>query len=181
MSLKRWITLWALLISAGLGARCYADTLTFTATMTGSQETPPNASTATGSAFVTLNGNLLTVHETFSGLIGGPANAAHIHCCALPGASAPVVVPFPAFPPATSGTFDQTFDLSTFAFSGGLNETTFLAGLTSGLAYVNIHNAVFPSGEIRGQLVPTPEPASIVLLITGAVGLAGAARRRIRA
>jgi hypothetical protein len=130
---------------------------------------------------VTLNGNLLTVHETFSGLIGGPANAAHIHCCALPGVSAAVVVPFAAFPPATSGTFDQTFDLSTFAFGGGLNETTFLAGLTSGLAYVNIHNAVFPGGEIRGQLIPTPEPAGIVLLVTGAVGLANAARRRMRA
>jgi hypothetical protein len=180
MSLKRWFVLIVLLITGGLGAKCYAATLTFTATMTGAEETPPNGSTGTGFATVTLNGDLLTVQESFTGLTGGPASAAHIHCCTPPGVAAPVVIPFPTFPAATSGIFTQTFDLSTFTFGGGLNETTFLAGLTGGLAYVNIHNATFPGGEIRGQLLPTPEPASLMLLATGAMGLAGAVRRRVR-
>jgi hypothetical protein len=179
MSLKRCIPLAAVMLLVGFTPRTFAAIITFTATMTGSQEVPPNASTATGFATVVLNGDTLTVNESFSGLIGGPATAAHIHCCAVPGVSAPVVVPFSAFPPATSGTFSQTFDLATFSFGGGLTEATFLTGLESGLAYVNIHNAAFPAGEIRGQLIATPEPATLLLLGTGVLGLVATARRRL--
>jgi len=173
----------ALLLALSAGATstfCAADTRTFTATMTGPQETPPNASTASGFATVTLNGNLLTVNESFSGL-SGIATGAHIHCCALPGVSAPIAVPFPMppFPISTSGTFLDTFDLSTFSFTGGFTEATFIAGLESGLAYVNIHDALYPGGEIRGQLIgATPEPGSLALLATGALGAAGVIRRR---
>ena len=161
---------------------CVAAPLIFTATMSGSQETPPNTSTGSGFATVTLNGNLLTVNESFSGL-SAAATGAHIHCCAAPGASASIVVPFPfpPFPAATSGTFSDTFDLSTFSFSGGATEASFIAGLESGLAYVNIHDINFPAGEIRGQLVQvtsTPEPGTLLLLGTGIAGGAGALRRR---
>src|SRR6516162_10237750 len=91
-----------------------------TTTLLGSNETPPNASTATGNAVVALESgnNTLDVVESFVGLIGGPASAAHIHCCASPGVAAMdgvaamVAVPFPNFPAATSGTYANTFDLS---------------------------------------------------------------------
>lgn len=178
MQFRRVVVLGAFILLSGVGSRCLADVMTFNATLTGSQETPPTPSPATGSAIVTLNGNLLTVMESFSGLTA-PASAAHIHCCAPPGTAAPIVVPFPAFPPATSGTFTDTFDLSTFSFGGGLTEATFIAGLESGLAYVNIHDVNFPAGEIRGQLLATPEPGSLVLLGTGALGMAGVLRRRL--
>ena len=84
----------------------------YTATLNGATEVPPNASSATGSATLTLTGDLLAVSETFSGLTGGPAAAAHIHCCVPPGTNAPVVIPFPVFPNTTSGTYSNTFDLT---------------------------------------------------------------------
>ena len=70
-------------VSFALASSSAHATTVFSATLLGSNETPPNASTATGTALVTLSGDTLSVTETFSGLIGGTASAAHIHCCAL--------------------------------------------------------------------------------------------------
>lgn len=155
----------------------------YTATLSGASEAPPNASTATGSATLTLTGDSLAVSESFSGLIGGPATAAHIHCCTLPGTNVGVTIPFTGFPAATSGTYNNTFDLTlaavyTSAFltaNGGTAagaEAALIAGLNAGHAYVNIHDATFPGGEIRGFLsVATPEPGSMVLLGLGLAAL----------
>jgi hypothetical protein len=45
---------------------------------------------------VTLENNntTLDVDVTFSGLTGGPATAAHIHCCAPATGNGPVALPF---------------------------------------------------------------------------------------
>jgi CHRD domain/PEP-CTERM motif len=163
----------------------------YTATLNGATEVPPNASSATGSATLTLTGDLLAVSETFSGLTGGPAAAAHIHCCVPPGTNAPVVIPFPVFPNTTSGTYSNTFDLTmasvyTSAFltaSGGAAgaEATLIAALNAGHAYLNIHNAEFPGGEIEGfATAATPEPGSMLLLGFGIAALSFS-RRRFRA
>ena len=122
---------------------------TFSATMTGDQEVPPNNSTATATATVVLNLDpapaTVTVNVTFSGLSGN-ATAAHIHAPAMPGATAPPIIPLTNFPASTSGTYSNTFPITP-------EQIEMLRG---GLSYINIHDELFPGGEIRGQLMGCP-------------------------
>src|SRR5215208_15775 len=192
--MKRTLSLIGVIFSVlVLFSAAKADQLVFTTTLTGSQEVPPTGSPGIGSALVTLDTvtNLLTVNVSFAGL-GSPTVASHIHCCAGPGANAMVATTVPTFPGfplgVTTGTYLMTFDLtvaSTYnpAFitaHGGTvagAQAAFIAGLTSGLTYLNIHTSQFPGGEIRGQLQAVPEPASLLLLTTGIVAAAGTLRK----
>src|SRR4030095_11114481 len=171
-----------------------ADTLGFTGALSGLQEVPPNASTGFGSTLVTVDTvtNMLTVNVSFGGLLS-PTIASHIHCCAGPGANAIVATAVPTFPGfplgVTSGTYLMSFDLtlaSTYkhafitAHGGTVAQARadFIAGLLAGQTYLNIHTMQFPGGEIRGQIQPVPEPASLLLLSSGIIGTIGALRKR---
>jgi hypothetical protein len=170
-----------------------AQITVFTAAMHGSQVVPPSGSPATGFVTVTLDQtlNALSVVDNFAGLIGGPATAAHIHCCTPPGANAIVAVPFNGFPATTSGTYTHVFDLTDpasfnsafIAANGGTlasARAALIAGMFAGQTYTNIHDPQFPGGEISGQLVvATPEPASLVLFGSG-LALCLSAMRRVR-
>lgn len=76
----------------------------------------PNLSPGMGTALGTYDNvtNILTLNVTFSGLLS-PTIAAHFHCCAAPGVSAPVVIGFAGFPAGvTAGAYANSYDLPVF-------------------------------------------------------------------
>ena len=165
-------------------------TLVYQATMTGANEVPATVSTATGYTSVVIEDNLMKVHVDWTGLVA-PASAAHIHCCTPLGSNIGVAVGFGGFPATQSGVFEGIFDLlntgiytASFLanFGGGTAagaRDALIAGLDGGRAYSNIHNSVFPDGEIRGNLVRVvAEPAMTWLLVAGC-GIAFVMRRRL--
>jgi len=143
---------------------------TFSDSIDGLQEVPPNASPGSGTAFGTYDSSTMTlsIGTSASGLLG-PVTAAHIHGPAVPGVSAGVVFPLSGATGSTSYSSADVFVLTP------THEAAFLGGLW----YVNIHSSVFPGGEIRGQLhpVPVPEPGTMVALLLGA-GIAARRRRK---
>ena len=156
-----------------------------------------SGSPGTGFALVGIDdvANSMRVQVTFSGLLG-TTTASHIHCCTpTPGTGtvgvATQVPTFAGFPlGVTSGTYDQTFDLTltsswnpSFTSSHGGTpqgaEAALIAALGVDEAYLNIHTNLFPGGEIRAFLTAVPEPGSITLFATGWAG-AAVLRRRLR-
>ncbi len=153
-----------------------AMTFVYNVTLSGLQSVPVTPTTAFGSATVTVDDILDTVSVvmSFTGLIGGNASAAHIHCCAATSGTAPVVIPFTGFPNTASGTYSNTFT--------GVSVAN-IVGIEAGLAYINIHDAAFPAGEIRGDILavsPVPEPESAALMLAGLAMLGVFGRRRAR-
>ena len=152
-----------------------AGTITFGVTLSGLNEVPPNASPGSGFATVVVDdvANTVFVDLTFAGLTA-PASAAHIHCCNGPGVNSPVIIPLSGFPNLVSGSYSNTF-----ATTAGN-----IAGIEAFGAYLNIHSASFPGGEIRGDLtadtVVTPEPGSVALLGTGLLLILSGRRRFAR-
>src|SRR6186713_644711 len=69
--------------------------VTFKATLTGAQEVPANASTATGDATLTFNTNTKIFTLTVTHSIASPTNG-HIHKAAI-GVSGGVIFPFASF------------------------------------------------------------------------------------
>ncbi|MDG3006966.1 CHRD domain-containing protein [Paludisphaera mucosa] len=155
-----------------------------TATLTGDQQVPPNASPAVGFAALTYesaSGELAYV-ISFGGLSGDLA-AAHIHFGSA-GTTGPVILPF-VIPPGT-GTDGALVGLLTAADfiaapGGPASFADALVAIQAGETYVNLHTPNFPDGEIRGQLsefVAVPEPAGLVLLGLGGLAVGALAARR---
>ncbi len=131
------------------------------ATLTGFQETPAVATSATGNgwALVSTDGSTITYYVAYSGL-SGPAVAAHIHTGAA-GVAGGIILPLAVSTSPMVG----TLTVADFKASGAI--TTFaqaVAALQAGNTYFNIHTAANPGGEIRGQIgvvvaAPAPSPS----------------------
>jgi hypothetical protein len=136
------------LFLAGLGLAASGSTPTkLTARLAAGSETPrpTGASRASGLFTATLTGSSLAWRLTFSRLTG-KALAAHVHL-GRPGVAGPVAVPLCG--PCVSG-------------AHGTKKVTAKArsALLSGGAYVNVHTARNPGGEIRGQVAGGGRPVA---------------------
>lgn len=114
--------------------------ITFKAELSGLREVPPNASTATGNATLVFNNTTKTFSLTVTHSVVAPTDA-HIHKGAVGTSGSPVF-------PTSSTSF--TFPITNYT-SPVLTAAQEL-DLKNELYYVNIHSALFPNGEIRGQL-----------------------------
>jgi uncharacterized repeat protein (TIGR01451 family) len=119
----------------------------FVANLTGSEETPPNNSAATGRATLLLSPDEKTarVSLVFNGLSSVQSDA-HIHGPAIPGVSAPPVFPLPLG------------KISDFQINLTPEQ---VQDLKSGLLYINVHSSNFPAGEIRGQFASSLSAVSV--------------------
>jgi CHRD domain len=118
----------------------------FRTTLSGRQEVPAVQHTGTGQATVTLRGNQACFVVSWA-RIGAPF-AAHIHRGAVR-TNGPVVVPFFSNPRT------QPLPASLSGVQGcGNASPAVLADIRANPAryYINIHNARYPDGAIRGQL-----------------------------
>jgi hypothetical protein len=151
----------------------HAATITFTANLLGSNETPPNSSTATGLGTFIFDTVAQDITYTigYSGLTS-TATMAHIHFGPA-GVAGPVILPFSPSPSGTSGTLSGTLttaNLINQATSGIVSFNDIINAAFAGNLYANVHSVEFPAGEIRGQLTQTsavPEPTTGLLFISG--------------
>jgi hypothetical protein len=111
------------------------------APMSGNQDVPPADPDGFGFAKVVVNPALSQICFRLSVANIAPATAAHIHSGAY-GTNGPVVVPF--VPPGPDGLIDGCVVVDA-ALAQAIVDNP------SGY-YVNVHNADYPAGAVRGQL-----------------------------
>jgi hypothetical protein len=140
---------------------------TFNDALLGSEEVPPTGSTVTGTISGTYDdvANMLMINAV-AGPFSTATNGAHIHNAAF-GVNGPIIFNLGG----TGGTSYNTSNMFTLTAA---QETELLANRY----YVNVHTQTFPGGEIRGQLNPVPEPATMLALAGGAAALVARRRRR---
>ena len=139
MDKSRWLVAAcvALALAATASLAAAASTTTLHATLSGSSETPKGDPDGKGNATIRITGTKVCYTFAYSKI--DTPNAAHIHKGAK-GTAGPVVVPFFMKPHKKTGCVTVKSSLAKAIAS------------KPGDYYVNLHNAKYPGGAIRGQL-----------------------------
>jgi hypothetical protein len=124
--------------------------VTYVAALSGAQEVPPVATTATGSATFTLSADRTQLTYSVTHTVTG-GTASHIHLAGA-GENGAVIYPFTPFGSTMTGTLTIT--------------ATDADNLEQGKMYVNVHSSTNPGGEIRGQILH-PGDSLWVATLTG--------------
>ena len=112
---------------------------TFEVILDGSNAVPSNASTAFGSANVTVAGNRLAIDGAWEGF-DIVDHGANVHGPAPAGENAGVL-------------FELVFDNQTKSFEGTFTmNADQMSHFLAGELYINLRSAEYPDGEIRGRI-----------------------------
>lgn len=147
-----------------------AASFVYTSALNGFQEVPPSGSAGIGTIVLTLDDSTLDASGSgFVAFLFNPITGFHIHEAPF-GVAGPVKVNIgpAAFTPAGVGAYNVNFTVNLGTAANFAAVKTFLDAQDG---YFNIHTSRFPGGEIRGQIAPVPEPASLAVLGVGAVAL----------
>ncbi len=159
-------------------------TLQFHARLTGSQVVPPNADPTVATGAFWLDGNSLSFYVDVP-IVTFIAQNAYIQGPALPGATAPIIFDLGGPTARPGNEFEppgmRFFSPFTPPFGAGPFTLTDnqISELVGGLWYVSVTSSTMPDGQLRGQILPVPEPSTWALLIVGA-GLYVCFRRKNR-
>jgi hypothetical protein len=130
--------------------------MTLSAVLNGAQEVPPTASTATGTATVTIDAARTTINVTMATQgFTVPVTASHIHFGPA-GTNGGVLFSLFAAPAVFPATLTKTLTSADFAPDAAHGIVTFADAVNAVLAgntYINIHTQANLGGEIRGQLM----------------------------
>jgi hypothetical protein len=138
-----------------------AQSLTYGVELIGAQEVPLIVTTGIGNATLTLDAatNTVTISGTYTNLMG-PVSAVDLYATARRGATAT----------AALGLTPSGGTTGTFAGNGVITPAQTQA-ILDGLTYLNVRTAMFPGGEVRGQVDSVPgsgSPSARLLRISGA-------------
>ncbi len=148
------LTLLAAVFSIGMTTTllnaAYAQEQKFTASLSGSQEVPPNTSTAKGWAWFKPMGDNVWYKVNVTGI--DKVTMAHIHGAKAGENGDPIAML------QISGTTNDTLAQGNITSSdlmgslAGKSISDLVSKMQSGETYVNVHTDANPNGEIRGQI-----------------------------